>query len=123
MREMTDTKKKLCDTIGFYYLIFLPQPDNYVRCWIDGAEDYTLYTREEILAFSQAAGINYKLRLDLQEALSTYSVYIWDVENETIKTLTLEPAENNLGELLAQRKQKVLADRELKKKNIFISQS
>lgn len=103
--EQNKKDKKLEDLIGFYYLVMIMNPINgYVKCWLDGNEDWRYIPLDDLIRMSQLAGDNRDLQNKLLAALQETSYWLWDVHNGTIKKLTIASDELRASYLLANRK-------------------
>lgn len=70
-----------------------------------------MYSSEQFLSFTQAAGLNTDLKLKVQDALSESSVFFWDIEGDQIRPLSPEESEKDLGQQLILSKESVLQQR------------
>lgn len=78
----------LSAVLGFYYVIFQQYSDTYVKCWIDGSENWNLFEVEKFLDFSQKDGLDYETLIKLKDCLTESSVFLWSVDNKTIRRLS-----------------------------------
>lgn len=79
----------LTDKLGFYYVVFQRMmDDNYIKCWIDGNEDYEIYTQEELLNFCNILGIDSEMTVRLKNAFCETSIFLWDVEDRKVRRLS-----------------------------------
>lgn len=108
--------KKLAEDLGLYFILFHKWYSGYVKCWLNGSDQAKLYSTDEFIALSQKSGLNYKLRLKIQDCLTESSIFLWDVENDVIKPLTPQQAESNLGEVLQQKSAEMIKELHHKKK-------
>lgn len=93
----------LTDKLGFYYVVFQRMmDDNYIKCWIDGNEDYEIYTQEELLNFCNILGIDSEMTVRLKNAFCETSIFLWDVEERKVKRLyaTSELPKKNIFDAL-----------------------
>ena len=90
----------LTDKLGFYFVVFQRTlKGDYIKCWIDGNEDFELYTRAELINFCNILGLDIETEIKLKKAFDETSIFLWDVEERKVKRLS--------------------ATSELPKKNIF----
>lgn len=90
----------LTDKLGFYFVVFQRTlKGDYIKCWIDGNEDFELYTRAELIGFCNILGLDIETEINLKKAFDETSIFLWDVEGRKVKRLS--------------------ATSELPKKNIF----
>lgn len=108
--------KKLAEDLGLYFILFHKWVNGYVKCWLNGSDQPKIYSSDEFIALSQKSGLNYKLRLKIQDCLTESSIFLWDVENDIIKPLTPQQADSNLGEILQQKSAEMIKDLHNKKK-------
>ena len=89
------------ETLGFYFVVFQTQFNNYVKCWIDGEEDYTLYTEEELLDFASKVDTPYPVSRKISDALIESSFFLWDVDANEVTRITPSKSFHSIREELA----------------------
>ena len=86
--------------LGFYYMVFQTQFNGYVKCWIDGEEDYNLYTEQELLNLAAKLNNSYPIRRKISDALIESSFFLWDVDADEVTRISpkhnLESVRENL---------------------------
>lgn len=94
-------KKTHSELLGYYYIMFQTTFSNYVKCWIDGSENYTYLTLEKFYELFDTSKSPINLKAKAKKCLNTTSIYFWDVDNEIIDRLVLQSEESsNIGERL-----------------------
>ena len=82
-------EKSLAEELGFYYVVMQRSLSGvYINCWIDGSDTSEFFTKEELLGFAKKSSNPYSLSLALQNVFNETSVFLWDVENNTINRVT-----------------------------------
>lgn len=81
-------KTKDTDTLGYYFIIFQSNLRGYVKCWLDGDEDYSFLSREDFLDLFEKINSDFSLVCKAKDCLDTTGIYIWDINSKTIKRLT-----------------------------------
>ena len=97
----------LSEKIGFYYLIFQRTlNDNYLKCWMDGEEDWNLYTKDQILSFCNSNGLDYEMTQKLKFAFDDTSFWLWDVDGRSIRRLSslYETPTKNIFDAIKEKK-------------------
>ena len=80
---------EITEDVGFYFAIFQrDMSGNLVKCWLDGSEDWMYFTNEEFIQKAHQA--NYDVSAALSDALQTFSLYIWDVDNGKVERLSAQ---------------------------------
>jgi hypothetical protein len=105
-------KQKLTEILGYYFVIFQRNlAGNMVKCYIDGDEDYVLMDKEYFLELSQKAGYN-PLGSKLLGCLDTTSIYVWDVEENTVSKLHTQSGNTSgLNKMISSAAKDILANR------------
>lgn len=96
------SKKSHSELLGYYFIMFQTTNSNFVKCWIDGSENYTYKTLDEFFKLFDTSKSPKNLKLTAQHYLNTTSIYLWDIDNENIKRVTPVYEESNIGELINQ---------------------
>lgn len=92
-------KKTHSELLGYCYIMFQTTFSNYVKCWIDGSENYTYLTLEKFYELFDTSKSPINLKAKAKKCLNTTSIYFWDVDNEIIKRLELQREEtSDIGE-------------------------
>ena len=80
----------LTDKLGFYFLVFQRASINstFLKCYIDGDTKPVFYTDQELLDFCNQVGYDGQTEAKLKNCLDTTSIYLWDIEERTIKRLS-----------------------------------
>lgn len=94
-------KKSHSELLGYFFIIFQTTLSRYVRCWIDGSENYTFITLEKFKEFFDTSESPSELKNFALQCLDTTSMFYWDVDNEIIKRVTLEAVPSDIGERIA----------------------
>ncbi len=82
-------EKSLAEELGFYYVVMQRSLSGvYINCWIDGSDTSEFFTKEELLGFAKKSPNPYSLSLAFQNVFNETSVFLWDVENNTINRVT-----------------------------------
>ena len=92
------TKKSHSELLGYFFIIFQTTLNGYVKCWIDGSENYTYVTREKFEEFFDTSKSPLNLKLYAINCLKTTSMYFWNVDEEIIKRVTLQLQPSDIGE-------------------------
>lgn len=74
-------------SIGYYFIMFQSTLDHYVKCWFDGNEYYDFMLFDDFLDLFLKAGSSHKTYLEAADALSTTSIYLWDISSDSIRPL------------------------------------
>lgn len=79
------TNKQLADELGFYYLVYFPNPETgRVKCFLDGAADYVTLSHEGLVAL--IPGHN-DVVYSLKGSLNQYQGFLWGVLEGTISPI------------------------------------
>jgi len=81
-------KKKNSSIIGYNYILFQSNLNNFVKCWYDGAEDYDYLHRSDFVDLFEKIGSTYAQLTCLNKYLDTTSLYVWDVDNNIVLKAT-----------------------------------
>lgn len=79
-------KKKL-ESLGIYFIVFQTQFNGFVKCFLDGDENYTLYTFEELINIASSID-DLNIIPKLKESLAESSFFLWDITSSTIERLS-----------------------------------
>lgn len=85
---MAKNSKTGADLLGYYFIIFQSNFKGYVKCWMDGAEDYSFYSEEDFIGLFEKIDSEQSLIFQAMNCLCTTGIYIWDISSGTIKRLT-----------------------------------
>ena len=78
-------EKQLSDELGFYYVIMQRSlHGQYINCWIDGSDYPEYYTYEELVELARKSSNSNRVLAELRKVINETSMFIWDVDNETI---------------------------------------
>ena len=77
----------MINSIGYYFIVFQTTFTGYVKCWMDGNENYKYFTVDEFLNLFTKSNSPSSLRVEASKCIDTSSIYMWDVENSTIRRL------------------------------------
>lgn len=84
---------------GFYFAVFQSDSSrDRVKAWIDGSEDYSLFSHEEFVALA------FDIEPTMRRALQDYSYFLWDVQKKTINRLRFQQEPEALRKLLVEHK-------------------
>lgn len=90
--------KNSASLLGYYFIIFQSQLNGFVKCWLDGSEDFTYYSDRDFIGLFEKIEADDKLIYKAFDCLNTTGIYIWDITGETIKRATALPEERSLVE-------------------------
>lgn len=76
------------NVLGFSFLIFQRGLGTFIKCWFNGSQDWSFFSKEELIGFASKIECSYEFKIKLLDCLSTYSIFLWDVENESIRRLS-----------------------------------
>ena len=93
--------KSHSELLGYFFIIFQTTLTGYVRCWIDGSENYTFITLEKFKEFFDVSKSPIELKNYALQCLNTTSMFYWDVDSEVIKRVTLQAVPSDIGERVA----------------------
>lgn len=88
-------KEKLSDKIGIYYILYQPVNNKMCKAYIDGDENYTFFFKDKMLELMNTLGVNYQLNNELEKSFCTYSFYLWDIDNASIRYMSLRNFSND----------------------------
>lgn len=92
------TKKKThSELLGYYFIMFQSTFSNYVKCWIDGSENYTFLTLEKFYNLFKTSRSPNSLKLKAKHCLDTTSIYYWDIDGESINIIVLDNEPSDIG--------------------------
>lgn len=92
--------KKVVDDLGFYFMVFQPNPaKNRIKAWLDGEEAYTFYTRDQLLDL-----VPIPLMPTMKEAMNETSLFLWDVMESQVRRLSSKGTKIPIGEWIKARK-------------------
>lgn len=94
-------KKSHSELLGYFFIIFQTTLNGYVRCWIDGSENYTFITLEKFMEFFDVSKSPSELKIFALKCLDTTSMFYWDIDNEIIKRVTLQAQPSDIGERIS----------------------
>ena len=77
----------LAQMVGFYYLIIEPRNTRYARCWLDGDDDFRIFSKEDLMEMADKKGDNPRIKAMLENIFSESSIFLGDVEGENISQL------------------------------------
>lgn len=83
---------------GFYFAVF--QSDStrdIVKAWIDGSEDYTIFSRKDFLELA------FDIEATMCRALREYSYFLWDVQRKQINRLRFQQTPEALRKLINEK--------------------
>lgn len=80
--------KKNSEQLGIYYVVFQYQFNNWVKCFLDGSDDYSLLYIDDFLAFTKELPNKGDIEAQLREALSESSFFLWDVDGGYVRRLS-----------------------------------
>ncbi len=84
---MASKDSRYTNPIGYYFIVFQSNLRGYIKCWMDGSEDYTYFSEEDFIGlFEKAGSIN--LRSSVLDCISTTGIYLWDVSGGRIRRLS-----------------------------------
>lgn len=78
---------KNSDILGIKCIIFQPQFNEFVRCFLDGNEKYAYYSIDDFTKLADNLNNRDKILFQLKEALSEGSFFLWDVDNSYIRRM------------------------------------
>lgn len=78
---------KNSDILGIKCIIFQPQFNGFVRCFLDGNEKYEYYSTDDFIKLADNLDNRDKILFQLEEALSESSFFLWDVDNSYIRRM------------------------------------
>ena len=107
--------KKNSEQLGIYYIVFQYQFNNWVKCFLDGSENYELLYIDDFIAFTKELPNKGNIESQIREALSESSFFLWDVDGGYVRRLSGSSFE----------KENVLANLKVLKeeKNVFDSRN
>lgn len=88
---MAKTSKTNADLLGYYFIIFQSNFRGYVKCWMDGSDDYSFYSENDFLDLFDKIDSDPNLIFKAKDCLCTTGLYLWDISSGTIKRLTNKP--------------------------------
>lgn len=92
--------KKAADDLGFYFMVFQPNPaKNRIKAWLDGEKAYTFYTRDQLLDL-----VPTPLMPTMKEAMNETSLFLWDVMESQVRRLSSKGTKIPIGEWIKSRK-------------------
>lgn len=93
-----DMSKNSANLLGYYFIIFQSQLNGFIKCWLDGSENYTYYSEEDFIGLFEKIDSSNSLIFKAMNCINTTGIYIWDITEETIKRATALPEERSLME-------------------------
>lgn len=103
---------KLASILGFYFLVFQNYPNIYAKCWIDGSEEWSFITKDELKDYTQKDHADPLLLKSMEDCFNDYDLHLWDVEEGTITRLSpsfkREGLKEKLKEITSSNKSKDL---------------
>lgn len=82
------SSKDTANLLGYYFIIFQSNFKGYVKCWMDGSEDYTFLSEKEFIELFNKIEADPKLIYKALDCLNTTSIYIWNILEGSIKKLS-----------------------------------
>lgn len=79
----------LSDALGFSYALLMGTTGKYWRVYMGGDPNFKLLLPTEIVALSETLGPNPKTVAKLNDAFSTTSIYLWDVDGDEVTMMSL----------------------------------
>jgi len=73
--------------LGYYFIIFQSNLNNFVKCWFDGNEYYDYMNIDDFLNLFFKINSTNDLIVQAQNCLNTTGIYLWDINNKKIKQL------------------------------------
>lgn len=95
-------KKTHSELLGYFYIMFQTTLSGYVKCWVDGSENYNYITVEKFKEFFDTSKSPVQLKFYALQCLDTTSIYFWNVDEETIKRVTLQSEPSDIRERISQ---------------------
>ena len=83
------------EDIGYSYIVFQHHINGYIKCYLDGNEDYTFFDRLKFYDLAEKSG-GVELANAIRKAMSTTGIFLWDVDNKRIKRLFNKNMEDSL---------------------------
>lgn len=104
--------KKNSEQLGIYYIVFQYQFNNWVKCFLDGSENYELLYIDDFIAFTKELPNKGNIESQIREALSESSFFLWDVDGGYVRRLSGSSfeKENVLANLKALKEEKNVFD-------------
>lgn len=70
---------------GFYFAVFQSDASrDIVKAWLDGSEDYTLFSHKEFIELA------FDIEPTIIRALRDYSYFLWDTRQKTVSRLRFQ---------------------------------
>lgn len=88
-------KNSKYEDIGYSYIVFQHHITDYIKCYLDGNEDYTFFDKIKFYDLAEKSG-GTELANAIRKAMSTTGIFLWDVENRRIKRLFNKNTESSL---------------------------
>ena len=86
-KDNEEPKKSPSEILGYYYVLFQTTFTGFVKCWIDGSENYTYFTVKDFINLFEKIGAPFEVIYKVKDCLDTSCIYLWDVSNSSIKQM------------------------------------
>lgn len=86
-KKNEEPKKSPSEILGYYYVLFQTTFTGYVKCWIDGSENYKYFSTKDFIGLFEKIGAPFEVIYKVRNCLDTSCVYLWDVANSSVKQL------------------------------------
>lgn len=96
--------QKLTELLGFYFMVFQRTPsERFVKCWIDGDDNWVYYDVETIIDFTRKDGYT-TVTNKILDCLNTTGIYFWDVSKDTVHRLkTMHTEYDDIQDIIKQK--------------------
>lgn len=90
--------KKNSLIIGYNYILFQSNLNNFVKCWYDGSDEYDYIYRSDFIKLFEKVGSNYAQLTTLNKYLDSTNLYVWDVDANYVAKVTKDNSvEHTIG--------------------------
>lgn len=98
---MKDKEKSPEEILGYYLIIFQTTFTGYVRCWLDGNENYTYMSEQDFLGLFAKVNADFNLLLAAKDAITTSSIYLWNIPDKRITRLSNRYERESVAETIS----------------------
>ena len=93
-----NSNKTPAEIIGYYYVVFQATFTGFVKCWMDGSDNYKYYSIPDFINLFKMVNVSEKVIYYVKNCLDTTNFYIWDVNHNRISQLRPQKEERSIVE-------------------------
>lgn len=101
MSNDNESQKTPSEILGYYYIMFEATFTGFVKCWMDGSENYKYLSTDEFLNLFKKLNVPFEVLYKVDEYINTSGIYMWDLNNSRITKLTPQSGKDEyIGEAI-----------------------